>query len=75
MDLDDLRNLIELEGGKIVVVERGKQPLIVTTLEEYRKAKQAMQPSINVGAQFAADVQSLPKELEEEPLKIEDLPV
>jgi len=75
VNLDDLRQLIESEGGKIVILESGKQPLVLTTLEEYKKIKQAVQSSIAPGAQFAVDIRPIPKELEEEPLKIEDLPV
>jgi PHD/YefM family antitoxin component YafN of YafNO toxin-antitoxin module len=75
LNLDDLRQLIESEGGKVVIIENGKQPLVLTTLEEYKKAKQAIQPPMSFGTQFAADVRPVPKEFEEEPLKIEDLPV
>lgn len=73
MDLTQLRDIIETEGGKILIVEEGKPPLVVLTLEDYRKTK-AFQPRMTFGAQFAAEA-ALPKELEEEPLKIEDLPV
>lgn len=75
MDFKELRELIETEGGKIILLEEGKAPLVVATLEEYKKAKYSSQPPINFGAQFAADVPQLPKELAEEPLKIDDLPV
>lgn len=73
MNLDDLRNLIEAEGGKILVVEDGKPILVVSSFEEYKKRANTM-PAL-FASQSQQSVKELPKELEEEPLKIEDLPV
>ena len=40
MDLNELRDIIQREGGKIIIVENGKPQMVVMSFEEWkRKAK------------------------------------
>ena len=74
MNLDDLRQLIDQEGGKIVGVESGKPILVVTSFDEYKKRFKISYPQLSLAGNDQR-TEILPRELADEPLKIEDLPV
>ena len=65
MDLNEIKKIIEAEGGKIIVVEQGKPILVITSFEDYTKNK--LKPEKNDQAPKTPD-------LAEEELEIEDLP-
>ena len=71
MDLNEIKNLIETDGGKLIIVEGGKPVMVVTSFEDYKKkliGKGGEKPS------FVAKP-ALPEELQSEALKLEDLPL
>lgn len=81
MDLNQIKNLIEPDGARIVIVENGKPILVITSFEDYKKrvVPQGSQPhpaevnqKNNPGKKTP---QPIPRELEEEPLKLDDLPL
>ena len=37
MNLDEIKNLIESDGGKFIIIENGKPVLVVTSFEDYKK--------------------------------------
>jgi len=65
MDLNEIKKIIEAEGGKIIVVEQGKPILVITSFEDYTKNKSKPEKK--------NETQATP-DLAEEELKIEDLP-
>ncbi len=69
MDLNEIKKLIEEDGGKIIIMENGEPVMVVTSFADYRKgrAKPEHKPK-------EKDQKPLPPELSSEELKIEDLP-
>lgn len=65
MNLDEIQKLIEEDGGKIIIVERGKPIMVITSFDEYNKKK--VRPEKKAVDQTA-------EEPSDEELKIEDLP-
>lgn len=80
MDLNEIKNIIEEEKGKFIVVENGKPILVITSFEEYKNQKGGFKDQrlplqeTPASIDFSEDEKQLPKELAEDPLKIEDLP-
>ena len=69
MDFEELKNLIQQEGGKIIVVENGKPVMVVLSFEDFKARNNK-----NIQAQAAAPVPQ--EELQgEEELTIDDLPL
>ena len=88
MDLNQIREILDGEEGKLIIIEQGKQPLVIASLDEYKKGRGGSQKNLGLplAAQagqglpvehrfITAESRVLPKELADEPLKIEDLPV
>lgn len=71
MDLDEIKEIIEADGGRFIVLENGKPIIVITSFVDFKKnykiVKAASQERI-------ISKKPIPKELLEEPLKIEDLP-
>lgn len=68
MDLKEIKKIIEEEGGKIIVTSEEGPSLVIMSLEDYRGKK---------GAKVENKVEAapaVPRELEAESLKIDDLP-
>ena len=64
MDFNEIKNLIQQEGGKIIVVENGKPVMVVLSFEDFKARSKR-------GA-----VQTPPEEPQsEEELTIDDLPL
>lgn len=72
MDLSEIKNLIEIDGGKFIIVENGKPAMVVMGFEDYKKQ---LTEKKNNQAGFRKEERLAPKELESEPLKLEDLPL
>jgi len=74
MDLNEIKNLIEIDGGKFIIIEDGKPAMVVISFEEYKKRltekKSAAPPAI-----IRKEQKAMPKELESEELRLEDLPL
>ena len=71
MDINEIKNLIEIDGGKFIIVENGKPIMVVTGFEDYKKK---LIPSF-AKATEGKEKRTIPKELESEELKLEDLPL
>lgn len=65
MDLNEIKKLIEEDGGKIIIVEHGEPIMVITSFDDYKKNRTKPEKKLQ---------KPMPKELEEENLKIEDLP-
>lgn len=65
MDLNEIKKIIEEEGGKIIIVENDKPVLVITSFKDYGKKKVKLEKKTE---------KPLPQESNEEDLKIEDLP-
>ena len=67
MDFNEIKNLIQQEGGKIIMVENGKPVLVVLSFEDFKsRNKKEIQP---------AAVNAPPPEFPDEELTIDDLPL
>jgi hypothetical protein len=71
MTLDEIKKIIEDGKGRIIVVENGKPAMVIMNFEDFKNSKKNCPVSF---ASFPNLKKELPKELEEEELKIEDLP-
>ena len=68
MELKEIKKLIEEEGGKIILAQENGPTLIIMKLEDYRGRKETK-------AEIKTEqVSKVPRELEAETLKIDDLP-
>ena len=72
MDLNEIKNLIEIDGGKFIIVENGRPVMVVIGFEEYKKT--LIEKRINPAAS-KKDQKLMPKEFASEELKLEDLPL
>jgi len=68
MDLKEIKKIIEEEGGKIIVTSEDGPALVIMNLADYRGKKEV---KIENKVEVAPKV---PRELESESLKIDDLP-
>jgi PHD/YefM family antitoxin component YafN of YafNO toxin-antitoxin module len=72
MDFEEIKKLIEEDGGKFIIVENDKPSIVITSFEDYKKnlvpKKRMIQETIQ------PEKKPLPKELAQDELKIEDLP-
>jgi hypothetical protein len=72
MEFNDIKKIIEEEGGKIIIPGENSPTIIIMSLDEYKKGRESRytekidSPSI--------DLPITPRELENESLRIEDLP-
>lgn len=68
MTLDEIKEIIQKSGGKFIIVENGKPEMVIMSFEDFKKNFTAPATST------PPPQKETPQELEEEPLKIEDLP-
>lgn len=66
MDIRELKKIIN-DKDKVVVINDGEPAFVILSFEEYKKIK-------GEENQITPGFDNIPKELIEEPLKIEDLP-
>ena len=69
MDLNEIKNLIEIDGGKFIIVENGKPTMVVVSFEEYKKKLTGKKNNPHPVSNHVA------KELQSEELKLDDLPL
>jgi hypothetical protein len=67
MDLEEIKKIIEEDGGKFIIVENGQPIMVITSFAEYKKRLKSVRPERK---NFPPSSQ----ETEGEELKIEDLP-
>ena len=75
MNIDEIKNLIEADGGKFIIVENGKPILAAMKFDDYKKILEKPKSHNPGNPGTAQENQELPEDLKNEPLKIEDLPV
>ncbi len=76
MDLNQIREILREDGGKLIIIEEGREPLVIVSLDEYRKRISGAEGiSYTSKQRFVTAESAIPKEFEEDELKIEDLPV
>lgn len=68
MDLKEIKKIIEEEGGKVIVTSEDGPALVIMSLADYRGKKEAKVES------RVEPAPKVPRELESESLKIDDLP-
>ena len=73
MDFQELKDIIQKEGGKVIIVENDKPQLVVMSFEEYKKKRQ---PASSAGepVQRVAE-REIDRESEMDGLTIDDLPL
>lgn len=71
MDLNEIKNLIEIDGGKFIIVENGKPTMVVSSFEDYKNRLLNKKSSL----EHPKDLRPIPKELADEALRLEDLPL
>jgi prevent-host-death family protein len=69
MDFNELKDLIQQEGGKIIVVENGKPVMVVLSFEDFKARTVRQTPS------FVPPFVPQEKQKSEEELTIDDLPL
>jgi len=85
MDLNEIKKIIEQDNAKIIIVENGEPVIVVSSFADYQKYRGGSGPKPEPkekefktppapSADRVEDEQSLPPELTDEELKIEDLP-
>ena len=68
MELNEIKKIIEEEGGKIILATENGPTLIIMKYEDYRGKKETK-------AEVKTEqVSKVPREIEAETLKIDDLP-
>jgi len=85
MDLNEIKEIIKREGGKIVIVENNKPQMVIMSFEEWRRAprpesrlsQSAFQEERAPSVQTEQALRSTPPRVEEktEELSIDDLPL
>ncbi len=80
MEFNEIKNLIENGGGKFIIVEKGKPVLAIMSFLEYKKIieKNSQAPTGKIASLSESESDNpgrVQEELEEEELKIEDLPL
>ena len=77
MDFKEIQEIIEKEGGKIIIVESNKPQLVVMSYEEYRGKvlKKEQAPMERTTMEAPVERAPLPREPEEGELTIDDLPL
>ena len=76
MDLNEIKNLIEIDGGKFIIIENGKAEIVIMSFDEYKKRlTPSFAPSTSLRATEGREKKPIPKELESEELRLEDLPL
>ena len=81
MNLDEIKQLIQGETGKIIIVEEGRPVAVIMNFEEYKRSlrrdeipNQISFPTMLQEPRAELVKKQLPPELQKEELKIEDLP-
>ena len=69
MDFNEIKNLIEIDGGKFIIVENGKPTMVVVSFEEYKKKLTGKKNNPQLASHAVA------KELQSEELRLDDLPL
>jgi len=70
MDFEEIKKIIEADGGKFIIIENGEPVMVITSFEEYKKKVLGSKED-----QPKKERKPLPEELKEEELKVEDLPL
>ena len=69
MDLNELKDIIQREGGKIIIVENGKPQMVVMAFEEWRRQPKSPQEQAPMPTPPPVDEENL------RGITIDDLPL
>jgi len=76
MDFEEIKKLIEEDGGKFIIVENGRPEIVITSFADYKKnlvpKKKVIQETII--PENKQETKPLSQELSQDELRIEDLP-
>jgi len=72
MEINEIKKIIEEEGGKVIIPGENGLTLVIMSLDEYRKGRENKYKERINNPSVVPSI--TPKELENESLKIEDLP-
>lgn len=82
MDLSEIKDIIQKDGGKIIIVENDKPQMVVMSFDEYKtKTRERQEPSqtrqqpSQTRQRPLSEVMPKSAEREQEELSIEDLPL
>ena len=70
MDLNEIKKIVEADGGKFIIVENGEPVMVVTGFEEYKRKL-----GLSGNDSGEKNKKEVPEELKDEELKVEDLPL
>jgi len=85
MDLNEIKEIIKADGGKFIIVENDRPEFVIMSFDDFKKSVQKKRevPTNNSNPAVAErketysipeNTNQIPKELEDEPLRIEDIP-
>lgn len=82
MDLREIKEIIKADGGKFIIIEDDKPAFVIMSFEDFKKRLQMKENAATRGEirevrearEEKESNREIPKELEDEPLKIEDIP-
>jgi len=74
VEFEEIKKIIEIEGGKFIIVEEGKPVMVILSFEDYKKRIKGLDQPKPQKAQTEKTQKTLPPELANYELKIEDLP-
>ncbi len=79
MDINEIKKLIREDGSKIIVTDEKGPAIVILDYQEYKalKDKKPLKSSETITSEVHKQEpikEAMPRELEDEPLKIEDLP-
>jgi PHD/YefM family antitoxin component YafN of YafNO toxin-antitoxin module len=76
MNLEEIKEIIEKDGGKFIIVENGQPIMVILSFDDYKNRLGTQKTLLPKETKPQKEVQrALPKELEDEELKIDDLPL
>ena len=73
MDFQELKDIIQRDGGKIIIVESDKPQLVIMSFEEYKEYKRKVGPTPSSPSPAQKSDDSADHEIEG--LTIDDLPL
>ncbi|MEK7542421.1 MAG: hypothetical protein AAB524_01840 [Patescibacteria group bacterium] len=74
MNLEEIKEIIKKEGGKIVIVENDKPQMVIMSFDEWR-GKMRQGQTVHQSNHEASKPMPLPSEERAEGLTIDDLPL
>ncbi|MCK4520618.1 hypothetical protein KAT95_01995 [Candidatus Parcubacteria bacterium] len=61
MDLDEIKNLIKIDGGKFIIVENGEPVLMVMSFQDYKKIIEENSERISSRQSNPSSIEKIPE--------------